>query len=510
VAIRQGVQPGLWFRFRPGLDNKREETMISTLPIGRKRTVFVGILLAALGVFAALGDAEQRAAEVKPSAPVLAVVGGTVIDGTGAAPLEDAVILVENGRIASVAKRGQVPIPKKAVIIDASGKTIIPGLVDGNAHFTFGTSVEYLARYEGRYEDLIEEAAQVALKAGVTTCFDTWGPLPPLLNVRNRINGGETIGSRMFVAGNIIGFSGPLGRDFNPDSSASPMFRKRINALWEQNVGPELGLLRPDEVGQEIRKYASLGPDFLKYGSSGHSDDRILLFSGQAQKAIVEAGHAAKLTVQCHTTNVESARIAIEAGVDILTHADITENEPLPGTTIAMIKEKGITCGILPYTKKKIEARLKRFADNPAGLRSLESRNLNVSHFLEAGIPVMMTTDAGIWSPEVVAGMTGESRVDRLDLLGKGHWTWCRAMAERGLSPMEILLSATRNVARAYHKLDEFGTLERGKAADLVILDADPMRDIDNLEKIFLVIKDGRVIDRDKLPLKKVVELPDL
>jgi hypothetical protein len=334
--------------------------------------------------------------------------------------------------------------------------------------------------------------------------------LQPLMNVRDRINRGETIGSRMFVAGNIIGFSGPLGRDFNPDASASPMFRKRINALWEHNVGPELGLLRPDEVGQEIRKYVSLGPDFLKYGSSGHADDRILLFSGDAQKAIVEAGRASSLTVQCHATNVESVRIAVEAGVDILTHGDITENEPLPETTIAMIKEKGITCGILPYTKKKIKARLKRFADNPAGRRSLESRNLNIAHFLEAGIPVMMTTDAGIWSPEVVAGMTGESRVDRLDLLGKGHWTWCRAMAERGMAPMEILLSATRNVARAYHMLDRHGTLEKGKTADLVILDADPLEDISNLEKIHLVIKDGSVVERDKLPLKKVIELPDL
>jgi imidazolonepropionase-like amidohydrolase len=470
----------------------------------------MGILFVVMAVFASGGKLDKSSEKANSGALPLVVVGGTIIDGTGGPPLTDEVILIEGGKITAIARSGQISIPKKASRIDASGKFVIPGFIDGNVHFTFGTSVEYLARYEGHFEDLIEESAQVALKAGVTTAFDTWGPLQPLINVRDKINRGETIGSRMFVAGNIIGFSGPLGRDFNPDSSASNMFKKRINALWEENVGPELGFLRPDEVGLEIRKYTSRGPDFLKYGSSGHSDDRILLFSEEAQHAIVEAGHRSDLTVQCHTTNVESVRIAVAAGVDILTHANITENEPLPETTITMIKDKRISCGILPDTKERYEASLKRHADDPLAKRSLDSRNLNIAHFLEAGIPIMMTTDAGIWSPEVVAEMPAEAKADRLDTLGKGHFIWCRAMAEKGMKPMDILLCATRNVARAYNKLDQFGTLEKGKAADLVILNGNPLDNIGNLETIFLVMKEGRVVERDKLPLKKVVELPDL
>ena len=76
---------------------------------------------------------------------------------------------------------------------------------------------------------------------------------------------------------------------------------------------------------------------------------------------------------------------------------------------------------------------------------------------------------------------------------------------DSGMSPSEVIVAATRNVAAAYKKLDELGTLEAGKRADLVVLDADPLADIANLRKIHLVMKDGRVVDRDALPLKKIL-----
>jgi len=506
------------FGMRSGPYPARKKTPLSRKELIVTRIKSIAVLAAFTVVIMGLASGEILD-PIKPlpragfAAPPLAIVGGTIIDGTGGALIEHGILLVRDGKITAVGTAGQVALPKGVNTIDASGRYVIPGLIDGNVHLTFGTSVEYLTRYEGRYEDLAEQSAQVALKSGITTVFDTWGPLQPLMNIRERISRGETPGSRLFVAGNIIGFSGPLGRDFNPDPAASRMFRKKINELWEENVGPRLGFLAPDSLATEVRKYIGRGPDFIKYGASGHSDDAILLFSEKAQKAIVEEGHRAGLTVQCHTTNVESLRMAVEAGIDLITHAEITESEPIPDSTLAAIKEKNISCGILPDTKKRFEIILKRFAatNPPPGRRAPgEVRALNISGMIKAGIPLILTTDAGIWSPEVIDSMPAELKADRLDTMGKGHFIWCRAMAEKGMAPMDILLCCTRNVARAYRMLDRFGTLEVGKAADIVILEADPLADIGNLEKIRLIMKDGRVVDRDKLPLKTVVELPAL
>ena len=83
-------------------------------------------------------------------------------------------------------------IPPGAQQFDAAGKYVIPGLMDANVHLMLGSSIEYIVRYEGHYEDLIEESAQISLKNGLTTVFDSWGPLQPLLNVRERVNHGQT------------------------------------------------------------------------------------------------------------------------------------------------------------------------------------------------------------------------------------------------------------------------------------------------------------------------------
>ncbi len=81
-------------------------------------------------------------------------------------------------------------------------------------------------------------------------------------------------------------------------------------------------------------------------------------------------------------------------------------------------------------------------------------------------------------------------------------------MGEKGMKPMDALMAATRNVAAAYHKLDQLGTLEKGKIADLVILDADPLADLENVRKISMVMKEGRLVDREKLPLRNFLTGP--
>ena len=199
--------------------------------------------------------------------PVTAIIGATLIDGTGAAPVKDAVVIVDGRKIAAVGPRGRVAIPAGARELNVAGKYLIPGLMDANVHLVLGSSIEFIVRYEGRYEDLIEEAAQVSLKNGLTTVFDSWGPLQPLINVRDRINRGEIVGSRTFIAGNIVGFSGPFGRDFNvaAETTATKPLVRRINRIWEENTGPDLLWNTPEQVHREIKRYISRGIDFLRY-----------------------------------------------------------------------------------------------------------------------------------------------------------------------------------------------------------------------------------------------------
>src|SRR3954447_22154389 len=104
--------------------------------------------------------------------PVTALVGATLIDGTGSAPVKDAVVVVEGAKIVAAGPRGRVSIPAGARQLNVAGKYVIPGLMDANVHLVLGTSIEFIVRYEGRYEELIEEAAQIGLKNGLTTVFD--------------------------------------------------------------------------------------------------------------------------------------------------------------------------------------------------------------------------------------------------------------------------------------------------------------------------------------------------
>jgi len=458
-------------------------------------------------VLAVAGVASPGAAEK------LAIVGATLIDGTGAAPVQDAVVVIDGTKIVAVGPKGKVTVPSDARRIDAAGKYVIPGLMDANVHLMLGSSIEFIVRHEGRYEDLIEEAAQVTLKNGLTTVFDSWGPLQPLLNVRDKVRRGELVGSRMFVAGNIVGLGGPFSRDFNSaaQTTASKALVKRINAIWEENVGPPLMYMTPEQVRVEIRKYLGRGIDFLKFAVSGHQLTNMFEFSPVAQRVIVEEVHKAGLIVQTHTTSVESLRQGIEAGVDMMQHAASTGPVPIPDSTIQLALDHKTYLAVQPRTLRRLEIELKQAEErNPDSRTRFNERvrHENQIRMIKAHVPLLLATDAGMTDPDALEQMSPTLRTDRLTDLGEGHFHWLHAMVEKGMTPMEAIVSATHNIAAAYHKLDQFGTLEAGKLADLVILDADPLQDIDNVRRISTVMKDGQVVDRDKLPLKRVLTAP--
>ena len=106
----------------------------------------------------------------------LIISGATIIDGVAEAPISADSIWIEDGRIKALGRRGELGAPPTATHIDASGRFLIPGLMNANVHLLWDTRIETVARYWGHFDALIAEAAQTALKSGLTTVFDTWGP----------------------------------------------------------------------------------------------------------------------------------------------------------------------------------------------------------------------------------------------------------------------------------------------------------------------------------------------
>ena len=146
----------------------------------------------------------STAAEQTPDCAI-AIVGATVIDGNGGAPISDGTVLVREKRIEAVGPRSEVSVPQCARVINGNGKFLTPGFVDTNVHIWLGGSMEANVRYQDQRFDITLEGAQLHLKYGVTTIRDSYGIMRPLLDVRDAINRGEVVGPRMYVAGNIVG-----------------------------------------------------------------------------------------------------------------------------------------------------------------------------------------------------------------------------------------------------------------------------------------------------------------
>lgn len=430
----------------------------------------------------------------------LALTKVTIIDAVGGPPIANGVIVMESGRITAVGPAASVTIPKGARVLEKPGKYVIPGLMDANLHLHLNLDVDTLLRFRGRYADIIVEAAQLALKSGQTTVFDTWGPYPDLRAARARINSGKDVGARIYFAGNIIGFDGPVSADFRDEfkSFLRSDTITYLNRRWTQGTGRELLWDTADEVGKRVATYAAKDVDFLKYAANGHKDYSFMAFSQGAQNAIVKAGHDAGKTVQAHVHSLEGIQAAIDAGVDILTHCDITPERTITPTIIQEMAAKKVSCSALPVTKAYQASQSKVLEPIYANSR------INIKSLIDGGVNVMLSTDAGIQHP-LPARTPEKPEVDVRTKLGEGHFFALVGLEQMGIDPMKALQTATINVARGYKLEKDFGTLEVGKFADVVVLNADPLASAANYRAIDVVIKAGELVDISKLPATPLI-----
>ncbi len=491
-------------------------------------------LLAAAGLLSAFAAPGAQPAPGRPTDRI-ALVGGTVLPATGGPPIADATVLIEGRRILAVGPRGTTTIPRGTSVGDVSGKFITPGLIDANVHLVLMITPEFYVKYEERLTDIAVQSAQVALKYGLTTVMDSWGPRDALLAARDRIARGEVVGSRVLVAGNIVGLGGPFsayfmgtydlrGTDLRYGGWVHPMIQSRINALWEAGAGPELLAMTPSEAGERIRDYLARGPDFLKVAVSAHGIGPVepLMFSTDALVAMRRAAAAAGKPFQTHTFSLESLREAVAVHPQLLQHPNVMNVLPHTPSQLRTldsllleIRRLGIYSAPLMIPLDAQQAVYERWNSDDrqrdpflgAVIHSRQlgmtraafaARRASVQRWIQSGVKFVIGTDQGPEAAELGPVVWGR--------MGRRHFEVMEGLQEAGMAPNEILIAATRHGAEAYGLADSLGTVQSGKLADLLVLDADPTADIRHLQRIHTLFKSGQRVDRSALPTVRVLQ----
>lgn len=479
---------------------------------------------------------------VRPSAqpqhaPV-ALVGATVVDGNGGAPIQDAVVVIDGARIKAVGPRASVTIPAGAQQVDARGRWIIPGMIDTNVHLSLyggqNDRYETMVRYQPRDADIVLEAAQIDLSYGVTTVRDSYGALGPLTKVRDRIARGEAVGTRILAAGNILGWSGPYSFSFSRVTGQLTLFQEQMNDYIAQGGGEELMDMTPDELRVAIDRYLDKGPDFLKYGGTSHWENPTYIgFSPEAQKVIVDEAHKRQKAAETHSTSVEGLRLSIAAGIDGIQHPELLDARDMPDDLVSQIVQRHLYCSMLAssitgpawerHLKSRKEAEEKRAQAAKEALRGLpheqttwekrklaadlgeemEARRRNAQKLIKAGCITTPGTDS-YWAAAPELSRTPKPPEQDH---GIGTIMAIEGFVELGMTPAQAITAGTKNGAIAARRLNDLGTIEAGKLADLVVLTADPLADIHNIRKVADVYKEGQRVDRAHLPETRVLSV---
>jgi imidazolonepropionase-like amidohydrolase len=419
---------------------------------------------------------------------VKVIQGGKLVDGTGADPISDSAVVIDGKTIAAVGKRGRVKVPGGAEVIDASGKTVMPGLIESHNH-PLGERDFSDPGFKKYYDNLVTSPALGLLKGvqviqrlltlGITTVRIPHPTIPNapelrgewLVALRTAVERGYFPAPRVVAGGCVL----PTGGHLN---SLAPPFVQ--NPGWKGADGPW-------EVRKQTRECLTYEVDFIKLIGPGHKRFRRgegpehTCMTREEVEAAVEEAHWRGVPVAAHVKNGPGLRFAVEGGVDSIEHG--THLFEQPDLIRAMVKNGQIlvpTMGMF-FEPKLIEELEK--GEPGAGRSFAMEQDMNRKNFKachEAGVKIAAGTDNTFWE---VPGLAWEIH------------TYVR---EGGMTEMEAILSATKNGAEVC-ALGHVGTLEPGKTSDLVIVDGDPLKDIAILQdrtKIEVVIKEGNIVAR--------------
>lgn len=399
------------------------------------------------------------------------IQGVRLIDGTGDSPQSDAAVLVnDQGRIEAVGPRESIDSPPGAEVISATGMTLLPGLIDCHDHlssFTYDLMSRWrLTEPESLRNLRIAKVAKETLLTGYTTIRDC-GWLDA--GFKMAIEEGLYPGPRLLVA--TMPMSPTHGHSDRSSGSghSQPAF---LDPLLPRGIADG-----PDEVRAKVRELVRVGADFIKVFQTGFGrplhKSKDIAYSREELDALVSESHNHGRKVASHAVGGAGLRMSIEAGVDTIEHGSYLNQDP---DLLNMMAGEGIF-----FVPTFTVFNLHRTQGNPTAQE--ESRDFRQGHVesmqlaLKAGVKVVAGTDAGGWGHG--------NNAEELECL-----------VAAGMTPMQALVAGTGWASECCGLEKDVGTVERGKFADLVLVNGDPLSDITVLQdknRIKLVMKEGTI-----------------
>ena len=421
-------------------------------------------LLSPTLLIAALASAPPALASER----VVYVRAGHLIDVVEGRVSSDQAILIRGERIERIGSSAELRAPDGAEIVDLSGATVLPGLIDAHAHLT-GSSKRHgyaaLGWSATRSALFGVNAAGRTLRAGFTTVRNLGADGYGDVALRDAINDGDVPGPRMLVSGPALGITGG---------------HCDMNLLPAEMSRPALGVADgPWAVRQKVRENVKFGADVIKFCATGgvlSKGTKIAAqqYTDEEMVAIVDEARALGLRVAAHAHSGAGIKAAIRAGVASVEHASLLDDEAIElaqanGTTLVMdvyvsdfILEVGAEAGILAESLDK---------EREVGQKQRES----FERAQQAGIAIVFGSDAGVYPH-------GDNAKQ------------FPYMVKHGMTPMQAIQAATVNAARLLGWEDRVGALAPGRYADLVAVPGNPIENIHLLQEVAFVMKGGAIV----------------